>query len=110
MRKAPGTQSVRIEGSGQHVDYTEHYVLPREGFAKEPHVLRVHVHVDSYADQAYGTVERWDSAQWREVVRVRGVSLLTDLKIGYGPAARRTPGAFLGDRDRLLALAKEVLS
>lgn len=102
------SSNARVEGSGQTVDFIEHstaYV------GRKKHTLRVLVHVDSHAFQAWGRVERWDGKRWYEVAAIRGEALRTDLKIGYvrdlTDAAR--VHAFKTDRDRLVELAEEVL-
>jgi hypothetical protein len=95
--------SVRIEGKGQTVDYIEHGVL---WVGRRKHTIRIRVHDDSHAPQAYGLVERWDGNKWSEVARMRGDALAVEHGIGY-----RTPKAehFRADRNRLFQLAEEVL-
>ncbi len=95
--------TTRIYGTGQNVDYVEHMTLPS-------HTLRLHIHVDSHAVQAWGRVERWDGTQWREVATLAGEELQIDLKLGYQRQTRvQRHMAFQNDREQLLTLAKEVL-
>jgi hypothetical protein len=95
------TTSIRIEGSGQDVDYTEHTTIG-------PHVMRVRIHVDTYVQQAWARIEKWDGDQWHEVASMRGASLMTKLDLGY--AKTRTSTDFKADRNTLISLAEEVLS
>lgn len=101
------SESKRVEGKGQTVDYTEHVIL--QGFRGKPHTLRVLIHVDSYVDQAWGRVERHDGTKWHEVASVKGCSLKIDLKIGYARQSSVPVEAFQADRNFLIALAEEVL-
>lgn len=101
-------QSQRVEGRGQTVDYTEHLTLQITGKNKR-HTLRVLIHVDTYADQAWARVERHDGTKWHEVASVKGSSLKIDLKIGYVRQSSVPVQAFKADRDFLVELAEEVL-
>ena len=102
------TKSIRAEGYGQNVDYTEHVILTAGSGA---HTLRVIIHSDSYTDQAYGRIERFDGARWNEVAQMKGVSLKVDRHIGYKSDVTEAVkiAAFQADRNALLALAAEVL-
>lgn len=95
----------RIEGRGQTVDYIEHLLHNKSGY---DNTLRIHIHDDSHARQAWAHVERWDGTRWHEVVTMNGEAFALEHGIGYRvhePAAHD----FKTDRDRLLALALEVL-
>jgi len=98
------TESSRVEGSGQFVDYIEHvtYYVKRV-----VHKLRVTVHCGGYASQSWGKVERWDGKLWREVATISGPALSVDSKIGY--SSRVDAASFRTDRNRLVELAEEVL-
>lgn len=103
--------SCRIEGKGQTCDYTEHLAVNAAGGARL-HTLRVRIHTDSYADQAWATIDRYDGTDWRTLARTRGDALGVQLNIGYH--RERMPdhevhAAFQADRERLLALALEVV-
>ena len=105
------TQSQRVEGAGQTVDYTEHLTLQITGKSKR-HTLRVIVHSDTYADQAWGRIDRHDGTKWHEVASVKGCSLQVDRQaVGY--KRDLTPNdrirMFKADRDALVAFAEEVL-
>jgi hypothetical protein len=105
---ATQTNAPRIEGSGQTTDYTEHY--KHVAHVSGGHVLRIHIHTDTCLAQAYGRVCRWDGAQWQPVAAVRGDALKVDRNIGYRSGTDRDRvTAYRADRDRLLALAVEVL-
>ncbi len=105
------TLSVRVEGRQQTADYIEHVVLN----TVDGHKLRVRVHADTYVAQSWGVVERHDGVQWHEVASLRGDALqLKTADVCYqqggGAAAENMRiSAFGPDRDRLLALAAEVL-
>lgn len=103
-RANTGTQSVRIEGAGQSVDYVEHYCSAQVKNLQ----LRIRVHVDSYAQQSFGIVEMMTAAGWREVATIRGEALKTDSHVTLQKSLK-IPASFAADRDRLLELAIEVL-
>lgn len=101
------SRSIRIEGHGQTVDYIEH----AEALNNNSHIIRIRIHSDTYAEQAYGEVEAHDGARWNEVCRVRGCALRLDAKaIGYKTMTEgERRSAFKADRDYLVKLAAEVL-
>lgn len=98
------TKSIRIEGSGQTVDYIQHLTDPKTTKT----MIRVRIHVDTYPSQAWGRVDRWTGDDWKAVASVRGDALKTDLHIGYQPT-KPTVKDFLADVTTLLTLAGEVL-
>lgn len=98
------TESKRIEGKGQFVDYIEHVML--QGFRGKAHTLRVKIHLGGSASQSEGRVERHDGVKWHEVATISGPALSVDPKAGYGILTEST---FRPDRDRLVKLAEEVL-
>ena len=100
--------SRRTEGKGQTVDYVEHGVLDSLKVIGTKHTLRIRIHDDSYASQAWGRVERWDGERWQEVASVRGDALKLDHGVGY-KAPELFLKAFLPDRDFLIGLAAEIL-
>jgi hypothetical protein len=94
------TKSARTEGTGQFVSYIEHASYKKQ-------VVRITVRLGGYASQSWGVVERWDGAEWREVVTVKGEALLVDPNAGYKRQALLP--LFAADRARLVQLATEVL-
>lgn len=97
------TGSVRVEGRGQRVDYVEHVKFTS-------HTLRIRLHDDMYEDQAYAIVERWDGSKWHEVVAVRGAAMKIEHGVGYRTLSdAELIRLFRPDRDKLFALAQEVL-
>jgi len=105
------TKSARVEGKGQTCDYVEQLSADYRSHVRggKINVLRIRIHVDTYADQAWGTVERWSGSAWSRIADVRGDALRTDLTLGYAKIEERIPAAFKADRDALLRLAEEVL-
>src|SRR6185295_16341489 len=100
------TDSVRVEGSGQFVDYIEHVRMLNQ----KPHKLRITVHTGGNRDQSGGSVERWDGAQWQGVARIGGAAPEVDPQVGYtfnGQGDDFKARLFKTDRDRLIDLAEE---
>lgn len=95
--------SVRVEGKGQFVRYVEHLA----GAKTSKDRFRITISLGGSRDQSWGRIERWDGAEWREVASIGGPALATDPKAGYGPALGA--GTFKADRDRLVALAEEII-
>ena len=106
--------SVRLESVNiQTTEYIEHLVL--DGV----HTLRLTVHWDSYADQSWGRIARWNGDQWHVVAAINGPALNVNAKradgsrvwiyTGRGDLGKFQVAAFQGDRQHLIALAKEVL-
>jgi hypothetical protein len=108
IRTTTSSQSTRVEGLGQTMDYTEHVTMRTEDGR---HKLRVLIHLDTYTEQAWARIERWDGTKWHAIASMRGSSLKTPLNLGYvrdlQPAEKVTK--FKTDRDTLLKLAEEVL-
>jgi hypothetical protein len=100
------SKSVRVSGKGQTVNFVES--LWYQDSTDAVHVLRVKIHNDSYRDQSWGKVERWDGTQWHEVASINGAEFSMELGIGYKPRTI-TAADFWQDRDHLLQLAQEVL-
>ena len=94
-----GTASV-VKG-GQDVKFTALYELGE-------HTFRVVVRSDSYVDQSFGKIERWDGTKWREVWSLAGRSLKVENKLAYRQAPP-TVQDFLPDVNTLLQRAKEVV-
>jgi hypothetical protein len=72
------------------------------------------VHLDDYAAQAWGRVDRREGKQWREVVSMRVDALSTVRCIGYRSDWSTRPYAskvkeFSADAGQLLKLAAEIL-
>ena len=58
-------------------------VLLTQLFQMGAHKLRVRIKSDSYREQCYCVIERWDSAEWREVYRVDAHGMKTPDKLVY---------------------------
>jgi hypothetical protein len=110
--------STRVEGKGQTVDFIEHaeiVVEPEPEFVGQDvkrvvHKLRVHVSSDSYPQQSFGRIERWDGARWNSVAEIAGDALKVPCGIGYERLTEEElTDAFLADAMHLHALAIEVL-
>lgn len=97
--------SVRVEGHGQTVDYIEHVDI-NHGLD----TLRICIHDDSHADQAWARVDRWSGVEWLEVVSQRGDALKIEHGIGYRKLdSLQLAAAFEADRNNLFKLALEVV-
>jgi hypothetical protein len=93
--------------SGQDVNYSGLVTLV--GAAGVPHQLRVRVRANSYVNQSWGRVERWDGATWQEVWSLEGERLRVEQKLYVRPAAP-TVRDFAADVAVLLQRAAEVLA
>lgn len=72
--------------------------------------IRIQLRSDSYRDQCHAWLERWDGAQWQEVVSLDAYAMETPEGLIYkrlGDSALLA--SFGADRDTLLAMAREVL-
>jgi len=102
-----GTQ--RWSGSGQCTDYRGLCTyVDKHGVE---HKLRILIHTDTYLQQAYAKVERWDGTKWNNVVFMDGEELTTPKEIGYRKSQMTRPdyeSAYSTDIHVLLKLATEV--
>jgi hypothetical protein len=97
----------QLWNGGQNADYEE---VVRIGKTR----LRICVHVDSYAFQAYGRIYVWSDEKWSLIHSIPGERLCVDLKLGYTQEWKRADEAeratfFARERGQLLDVACAIL-
>lgn len=90
-----------ISVNGQSVDYRE--LLDRDGAR-----LRITIRSDSYRNQCFARISRWNGEEWKMVDTVPPADMKTEDSLAYR-SAPPTKFAFSNDRKRLLALAALIL-
>lgn len=71
------------------------------------HKLRVTVYSDSYVDQSYARIERWDGARWQEVADLASHERKTETKLYYNQSV--SAALFTADEKELLRRALLIL-
>lgn len=104
--------SVDVILDGQRVDYVELCsVTLRSGYGlaleATTHKLKVAIRSDSYDNQCYARVKRWNGNEWK-LVHALG-NMKTKKGLAYGSTSATT-SAFKDDRNDLIRVALEVLS
>ncbi len=94
--------TVRVWKGGQDIHYSGLLQLGE-------HKLKIEARFDSYRDQSFAKVERWNGSEWKAVYFMPGAALVGFIdKAAYRPQA---PAAsdFQADVTFLIARAEEVL-
>lgn len=94
--------TVRVWKGGQDIHYSGLLQLGE-------HKLKIDARFDSYRDQSFAKVERWNGSEWKQIYFVPGAALVGFIdKAAY---RQQAPAAsdFQKDVDFLIARAEEVL-
>lgn len=101
------TISSTISKNSQHSDLTELLLRPSAG-GEPPDRIRLRIHTDSYKDQGWARVERWNGLAWSEVWSLNPHLMQTDAKLGY-KRGDITLADYEADRSALLNHVIDVL-
>lgn len=106
-KRTTKTIDVTISKRGQDVLFVELLELAGAQSARE-HRLRVKIESDSYRDQCWARIERWNGETWHEIWSIDSGAMKTERGLAYA-SVPASAGDFKDDRDLLVQRAIEVL-
>jgi len=92
----------QVSKNRQSYDYVE---LVKFGI----HKLRIQIRSDSYKEQCYAWLERFDGTKWQHLHSIPFSEMNTPPGLVYLPEEKRSEKNFLADRTLLLSVAKLII-
>jgi hypothetical protein len=110
-----GTLFQQVSTGTQSLDYTEivELVVKTRSESCRAHKLRVQIKSDSYANQSYARIEKYDGTLWQALHSIPWSVMGTQSKLCYMPKDMMPDDQrelFLTDRNELLRVAELILN